>query len=119
MSLTPNDQEYWDCKEIFKNQLLEMVKLFEVELSKQYKSATVRQYTNIASAWAEYLHDYPTYLKYEDILVGDANSRFTARAESEYGIDEDGPRIRQRLKAFIEFLDENGFSNEKVFKSLR
>ena len=114
MSLTPLDKEYWDCKEIFKDQLLEMVKLFEVELSKQYKSGTTRQYTIISSAWVEYLHDYPTCLKYEDILDGDANSRFIARAEPEYGIDEGSQRIRQRLKAFIEFLEENGFKNEKV-----
>lgn len=119
MSLTPQDKEYWDCKEIFKDQLMEMVKLFEVELSKQYKSGTIRQYTNIASAWVEYLHDYPICLKYEDILVGDANSRFIARAESEYVVDEESQRVRQRLKAFIEFLDKNGIKNEKVLKIVK
>lgn len=119
MKLTPYDQEFHDIKELLFDKLESLILEFEKELSNEYTPATVRKYTLVASSFNHYIHDYTEHLKYEEISVANANSKFIAQSKQEGLYGWDSNEIKSKLKKFILFLEENDFHNPKVLKSLQ
>ncbi len=120
MELSKQDKEYWDTKEAFNNQMANYVEEFRLELTGQKLSAgAINGYIRVATAFVNHIKGYTEHIRFEDISVPNANSKFLAHVKWEGLSDWNPKEIKVKLKAFIEFLDNNGFRNERVLDSFQ
>lgn len=109
-------QELDDCKELFFDQMNQLVSDFEAELLTKYKPQTVKKYTHIASAFVHYLHDHTNHIRFEDIKQSDTNSRFINASKWEGLDDIDKTEVQNKMKIFLDFLKTQGLKNKRIFK---
>lgn len=118
MELDRNSQEFYDCKEQFQTILKSLAEEFYLIQEAKFSRETAQDYFLVADAWAEYLFGYTDCIDYKDISIAQTNSKFfaSARYEGLYGFDN--KEVKYKLKAFVAFLKERGYSNPNVDKAL-
>lgn len=118
MELDRDSQEFYDCKEQFQKILKDLAEEFYLLQQSKFSRKTAQDYFLIADAWVEYLFGYTDCISFKDISVAQTNSKFFAqeRYEGLYGYDN--KEVRYKIKAFVAFLKEKGYSNPNVDKAL-
>ena len=112
------EQEYWDCKEQFMETFKSLAKEFySIQLDK-FSRRTAQDYFLIADAWIEYLYEYTECIHFKDISVAQTNSKFFAQERYQRLYDYDSKVVKNKLKHFVAFLKEKGYSNSNVDKAL-
>ncbi|GEM_PF-5457126 len=118
MEVSKQDKEYWDIKEAFNNQMADFVEEFRLELTNQNLSAgAINGYIRVSTAFVNHIKGYTEHIRFEDISVPNANSKFLAHVKWEGLSDWNPKEIKAKLSTFIEFLDSKGFHNERVLDS--
>jgi hypothetical protein len=118
MELDRNSQEFYDCKEQFQDLLKSLAEEFFIIQQAKFSRKTAQDYFLIADAWAEYLFGYTDCIDYKDISVAQTNSKFFAHERNQSLYDYDSKEVKYKLKAFVAFLKEKGYSNSNVDKAL-
>ena len=112
------EQEYWDCKEQFLTIFKSLSKEFYTIQLNKFSRRTAQDYFLIADAWVEYLYGYTECLDFKDISVAQTNSKFIAQERNQSLYDFDSKVVKNKLKHFVTFLKEKGYSNPNVDKAL-
>lgn len=118
MELNRDSPEFYDCKEQFQTLLKSLAEEFYIIQQAKFSRKTAQDYFLVADAWAEYLFGFTDCIDYKEISVAQTNSKFFAqeRRECLYGFDS--KEVQYKLKAFVSFLKEKGYSNPNVDKAL-
>lgn len=107
------EQEYWDCKDQFRETLEKMKDDFINQLP--FSKDTKRKYEGTLWWMIEYLYGYTKHLEIKNILPGDVVSRF--HNHTQYDFDFPATYKKYILHFFL-FLKEEGYTNEQVIKHL-
>jgi len=118
MELDRTSREFYDCKEQFQSVLKSLAEEFYLIQQAKFSRKTAQDYFLIADAWAEYLFGYTDCISFKEISVAQTNSKFFAQERYQSLYDYDSKEVKYKLKAFVAFLKEKGYSNPNVDKAL-
>ena len=117
MELTKQDPEFWTTKEAFYQTMLNSIEEFKIELANEKNSAgAINGCSRVSSAFVNHIHGYTEHIRFEDITVANASTKFLAHVKWEGLTDWNPKEIKLKLRSFLEFLERKGVVNEKILE---
>ena len=117
MELTKQDPEFWTTKQLFHQTLLTLIENFKLDLANQnHSSGSINGYSRVSSAFVNHINGYTEHIRFEDISLANATTKFMAHVRWEGLTDWNPKEIKLKLKMFLEYLDEQGMKNSKILE---